>query len=54
MYYEGIQGRQHKLICSDCGEGFDFRIEIRKHQDPTLKQCTGAFWSRSYTAFSGK
>ena len=53
MYHTGIQGRQHKLICSDCDEGFDFRIEIHRHQDPHLKQCPGAFQSTAYTAMGG-
>ncbi|ALO94127.1 hypothetical protein SHL15_2994 [Streptomyces hygroscopicus subsp. limoneus] len=53
MYSEGIKGRERKLICSDCGEGFDFRIEMHKHQDPKLKQCTGAFYSTRYTAITG-
>lgn len=53
MYSEGFKDRERKLICSDCGEGFDFRIEIRKHQDPNLKQCPGAFQSTAYTAMGG-
>ncbi|MGX9889107.1 hypothetical protein [Streptomyces xylophagus] len=53
MYSEGIKGREHKLICSDCGEAFSFRIEMHKHQDPKLKQCPGVFWSRRYTATTG-
>lgn len=53
MYSKQIKGREHKLICSDCGEGFDFRIDMHKHQDPSLKQCPGAFWSTRYTAIGG-
>lgn len=53
MYSEGIKGRERKLLCDDCGEGFDFRIEMHKHQDPKLKQCPGAFWSTRYTAHTG-
>lgn len=53
MYSEGIKGRERKLICSDCGEGFDFRIEMLKHQNNTYKQCPGKFQSTRYTAMGG-
>lgn len=53
MWNARIEGQQHKLICSDCGEGFDFRVDIRKHQNPSLKQCPGAFQSTRYTAIGG-
>lgn len=53
MYSKQIKGGEHKLICSDCGEGFSFRSDMRKHQDPNLKQCPGAFQSTRYTAIGG-
>lgn len=53
MHSEGIKGRERKLVCSHCGEGFDFWIEMQKHQDPMLKQCPGSFWSTRHTAIGG-
>lgn len=53
MYSTRIRDGQRKLICSNCGEGFDFRIEMLKHQDLWLKQCPGAFQSTAYTAIGG-